>query len=85
MQTRRQLWRTGLNSVCLLVRGYVLLPLADLGAGAWDLNWELTFSTEMGFVKTGTDIKGLINTGESIMRYLGIVGVSILPFPQPSP
>jgi hypothetical protein len=33
----------------------------------------VTFSDDMGFVKSGTDIKGMIHTGEMIMRYLGCV------------
>ncbi|KAM0543294.1 hypothetical protein ACHAPJ_012378 [Fusarium lateritium] len=43
-------------------------------AGAWDLDWEVTFSEDMGFLKSGTDVKNTIHIGESIMRYLGCIG-----------
>lgn len=42
-------------------------------AGAWDLDWNMTFSQDMGFLRTGTDIQGMVHTGEMTMRYLGIV------------
>jgi hypothetical protein len=49
-------------------------PLADwIEYCAWDLDWELTFSQDMGFLKSGTDVKSMIHTGEMIMRYLGCV------------
>ncbi|KLU90386.1 hypothetical protein, variant [Magnaporthiopsis poae ATCC 64411] len=41
---------------------------------AWDLAWSLTFSEDLGFLKAGADVGGMINTGEVTMRYLGIVG-----------
>ncbi|SPO06362.1 related to pisatin demethylase / cytochrome P450 monooxygenase [Cephalotrichum gorgonifer] len=47
-------------------------PLADwIEYCAWDLDWELTFSEDAGFLKTGADVKGMIHTGERTMRYLG--------------
>ncbi|KAH6986398.1 cytochrome P450 [Ilyonectria sp. MPI-CAGE-AT-0026] len=50
-------------------------PLADwIEYCAWDLDWELTFSQDMGFFKSGTDVKNMIHTGEMIMRYLGCIG-----------
>lgn len=30
----------------------------------------------MGFIKTGTDVQGMIHTGEMVMRYLGCVSPS---------
>ncbi|CAM1511888.1 Fc.00g094010.m01.CDS01 [Cosmosporella sp. VM-42] len=41
---------------------------------AWDLDWEVTFSEDMGFLKSGTDVKNSIHIGEMIMRYLGCIG-----------
>ncbi|KAK7421448.1 hypothetical protein QQX98_002146 [Neonectria punicea] len=50
-------------------------PLADwIEYCAWDLDWEVTFSQDMGFLKSGTDVKDMIHTGEMIMRYLGCIG-----------
>lgn len=43
------------------------------GLGAWDFDWAVTFSKDMGFLQTGTDVQGLIHTGERTMRYLGCV------------
>lgn len=40
---------------------------------AWDLLSEITWSSEMGFMKTGTDIKNMIHIGELSMMYLGLV------------
>lgn len=40
---------------------------------AWDFDWEMTFSQDMGFLRSGTDVQGMIHTGEMIMRYLGCV------------
>lgn len=51
---------------------------------AWDLDWELTFSQDMGFLKSGTDVKNTIRTGEMIMRYLGCVSVLHCPPSAPS-
>lgn len=49
--------------------------LADwIEYAAWDLDWEMTFSQDMGFLRSGTDVDGMIHTGEMIMRYLGCVG-----------
>ncbi|KAG9259119.1 cytochrome P450 [Emericellopsis atlantica] len=49
--------------------------LADwIEYAAWDLDWEMTFSQDMGFLKSGTDVDGMIHTGEMVMRYLGCVG-----------
>lgn len=49
--------------------------LADwIEFAAWDLDWEMTFSQDMGFLRSGTDVDGMIRTGEMIMRYLGCVG-----------
>ncbi|KAF4982904.1 hypothetical protein FDECE_17421 [Fusarium decemcellulare] len=41
---------------------------------AWDLDFEVTFSEDMGFLKSGTDVRNTIHTGEMIMRYLGCIG-----------
>lgn len=41
--------------------------------GAWDFVWNNTFSQDMGFLKSGKDVNGLIHTGEMTMRYLGCV------------
>ena len=38
---------------------------------SWDLLAEMTWSSEMGFMKTGTDIKNMIHIGELSMMYLG--------------
>lgn len=43
--------------------------------GAWDLDWNMTFSQDMGFLKSGTDVQGMVHTGEMIMRYLGCVRI----------
>lgn len=40
---------------------------------AWDLLSEITWSGEMGFMKTGSDIKNMIHIGELSMMYLGLV------------
>lgn len=40
---------------------------------AWDLLGEMTWSSEMGFMKTGSDIKNMIHIGELSMMYLGLV------------
>ncbi|KAL8383414.1 hypothetical protein RB595_006933 [Gaeumannomyces hyphopodioides] len=48
--------------------------LRTIEYAAWDLAWSLTFSEDLGFLKTGADIDGMIKTGEMTMRYLGIVG-----------
>lgn len=40
---------------------------------AWDLLSEITRSSEMGFMKTGSDIKNMIHIGELSMMYLGLV------------
>jgi hypothetical protein len=42
---------------------------------AWDLDFEMTFSQDMGFLKTGSDVQNMIHTGEMIMRYLGCVRI----------
>lgn len=47
--------------------------MLTVDAGAWDLDWNMTFSQDMGFLRTGTDIQGMVHTGEMTMRYLGIV------------
>jgi hypothetical protein len=46
---------------------------ADEFSGAWEFDWAVTFSQDMGFLKSGTDVQGLIHTGERTMRYLGCV------------
>ncbi|KAI0004697.1 cytochrome P450 [Xylariaceae sp. FL0662B] len=49
--------------------------IADwIGYYAWDIVGEITFSQEFGFLKSGTDVKGMIHTAESVMHYFGIVG-----------
>lgn len=53
------------------------VDLADwIEYGAWDLLWDMTFSQDMGFLKTGSDVDGLIHTGEMTMRYLGVVSLA---------
>lgn len=47
--------------------------LSCLSLVAWDLLAEITWSKEMGFMKTGTDIKNMIHIGELSMMYLGLV------------
>lgn len=42
---------------------------------AWDLLGEMTWSSEMGFMKTGSDIKNMIHIGELSMMYLGLVSI----------
>jgi hypothetical protein len=34
---------------------------------------EITWSKEMGFMKTGSDVKNMIHIGELSMKYLGLV------------
>ncbi|MCJ1473076.1 hypothetical protein MMC13_001726 [Lambiella insularis] len=41
---------------------------------AWDLLGEITWSSEMGFMKTGSDVKNMIYIGELSMMYLGLIG-----------
>ncbi|KAH8664387.1 cytochrome P450 [Xylariales sp. PMI_506] len=41
---------------------------------AWDLDWQMTFNQDMGFLRSGTGAKGMVHTGEMIQRYLGCVG-----------
>ncbi|KAK7711179.1 hypothetical protein SLS63_012720 [Diaporthe eres] len=41
---------------------------------AWDLLSEITWRSEMGFMKTGSDIKNMIHIGELSMMYLGLIG-----------
>lgn len=40
---------------------------------SWDLLAEITWSSEMGFMKTGSDIRNMIYIGELSMMYLGLV------------
>lgn len=51
---------------------------ADSAIGAWEFDWAVTFSQDMGFLKSGTDVQGLIHTGERTMRYLGCVSPLLL-------
>lgn len=37
----------------------------------------MTFSQDGGFLKSGTDVKGMVHTGEMIMRYLGCVCIQL--------
>ncbi|KAI0595398.1 cytochrome P450 [Biscogniauxia sp. FL1348] len=49
--------------------------IADwIGYYAWDVVGEITFSQPFGFLKSGTDVKNMIHTAESVMHYFGIVG-----------
>lgn len=45
----------------------------DLFEVSWDLLGQITWSGEMGFMKTGSDIKNMIHIGELSMMYLGLV------------
>lgn len=50
------------------------VDLADwIEYAAWDFDWEMSFGQDMGFLRTGTDVQGLIHTGEMVIRYLGCV------------
>ncbi|KAI1500358.1 cytochrome P450 [Biscogniauxia marginata] len=49
--------------------------IADwIGYYAWDVVGEITFSQQFDFLKSGTDVKNMIHTAESVMHYFGIVG-----------
>ena len=39
---------------------------------------EITWSEEMGFMKTGSDVKNMIHIGELSMKYLGLV-ITVYP------
>ncbi|KAI1856459.1 hypothetical protein JX265_011706 [Neoarthrinium moseri] len=40
----------------------------------WDVDGEMTFGQDMGFLEAGKDEKGMIHTSEQCQRYFGIVG-----------
>lgn len=50
---------------------------------AWDVIGAMTWSREMGFMKSGTDVENLIYVNELTMMYLGLV--RIFPFAIPAP
>lgn len=41
---------------------------------SWDMDGEMTFSQEMGFLKAGSDHNGIIKATERGQQYFGIVG-----------
>jgi len=63
-------------SSILLARYAIKRDVTDRGfvwLVSWDLMSQITWSSEMGFMKTGSDIKNMIYIGELSMMYLGLV------------
>ncbi|KAK9420554.1 hypothetical protein SUNI508_06294 [Seiridium unicorne] len=55
--------------------GELMFDLADwMEYFSWDMNGEMTFSKDMGFLKAGCDHSGIINATEQSQRYFAIVG-----------
>ena len=78
MLERPVILRTGFRTVSsiFLARYANLRDTTDRGfywLVSWDLMSQITWSSEMGFMKTGSDIKSMIYIGELSMMYLGLV------------
>ena len=56
-------------------------PLADwIDYTAWDLDWQLTFSQDLGFLETGADVRNMMDIGRRTSNYFGIVSYLAPPF-----
>ncbi len=40
---------------------------------AWDFLAHVTWSKRMGFMETGEDVGGMLQTAENVMRYFSVV------------
>lgn len=82
MRARRSMSPNGSSTA-----SQVLLPITEclpenandsvmwLVIAAWDINWQMTFGEEKGFLRTGSDVEDVIHTVELTLKYFSCVGI----------